>query len=31
MTDKQALEYIEELINFIENNVIHCAMDNNYK
>ena len=24
-------EYIEELINFLENNVIHCAMDNNYK
>tara|TARA_R100000742_G_C4199974_1_gene29376 strand:- start:50 stop:211 length:162 start_codon:yes stop_codon:yes gene_type:complete len=24
-------EYIEKLINFLEENVIHCTMDNNYK
>ena len=23
--------FIEELITFLEENVIHCAMDNNYK
>ena len=24
-------EYIEELISFLKENVIHCAIDNNYK
>ena len=24
-------EYIEKLIKFLEENVIHCAMDNDYK
>ena len=25
------ITFIEELIEFLEENVIHCAMDNNYK
>ena len=25
------LELIDDLVKFLEENVIHCAMDNNYK
>jgi len=24
-------KYVEELIKFLEENVVHCAMDNDYK
>ncbi len=27
----KANEFIEDITTFIEQNVIHCAMDNNYK
>jgi len=29
--DEQNYEFINNLIRFLEENVIHCAMDNNYK
>ena len=29
--DVSAFELIDELVSFLEENVIHCAMDNNYK
>jgi len=29
--DEQNYEFINNLIGFLEENVIHCAMDNNYK
>ena len=27
----KANEFIEDITRFVEQNVIHCAMDNNYK
>ena len=29
--DEQNYEFINNLIGFLEENVTHCAMDNNYK
>jgi len=29
--NEQNYEFINNLIEFLEENVIHCAMDNNYK
>ena len=29
--EQVAFELIDDLVKFLEENVIHCAMDNNYK
>ena len=29
--DQQNYEFINDLIKFLEENVVHCVMDNNYK